>query len=49
MLQHEENDFVAICKCANCGEIIDYCTRDNPCSKCNNTLFKVEYKSKKSQ
>ena len=49
ILPNKEDDFTAICRCAYCGEIIDFCTRDNPCSKCGNTIFKVEYRPKSSQ
>jgi len=36
-------DLKPICFCANCGEMLDRATRDNPCPKCGSTFFKVKY------
>jgi len=35
----------AVCKCAYCGQVIEICTRDNPCPICGSSLFTVVYKS----
>lgn len=43
-MEHKEIEKKAVCKCARCGEIIEFCTRDNPCPSCGSSVFTVEYK-----
>lgn len=40
-----EREMRAVCRCLRCGEVIDFCTRDNPCPRCGSSLFTVNYKS----
>gem|GEM_PF-3435541 len=46
MSQPREMEKIPVCKCASCGRIIDFCTRDNPCPVCGNSIFTVEYEAK---
>ena len=40
MFEYEKNPN---CRCTKCGGVIIFCTRDNPCKKCGNTVFAVDY------
>jgi len=38
-----ESGIKPVCRCAKCGQVIDFCTRDNPCPECGSSLFTVSY------